>query len=345
VFLIVSFAFAAILHRQGRAYFSSSAPYISVITGLAALGPHLHWLATTGAKPCAYALATHAGKPFGKSLIEALLFVPGVAMVLALPAAAWVLIAGERLKKFPHDFQTLNPGLWLLFLVSVGTIVFPAITAVALESDMQPIWALQGLFLFAILIVCGASYPIERSYSVYLAGAVISIAVLSVVVVAPIHAFYRNDHPLHEGRNFYQKAVEEMTRQWHAQSDTLLPAVGGDDDLAFALAFYSPDHPVYERPLVNRSAKRLPDPAFLERGWAALCFGEDDACAQAMERTAAQAPRFVRSEFAVHSTLLGQPGASQSFTAIIVPPSAHPAITPPQGSAEDFSAIRRERSF
>lgn len=321
VFLIISFAFAAILHQQRRAYFGSSAPWVSAITGLVALEPHLYWLATTGAKPFAYALATHAGKPFGRSLIEAILFVPGAVMVLALPAAAWVLIAGERLKKFQQDFRALNAGLWLLFLVSVGTIVFPAITAVVLKSDMQPIWALQGLFLFAILTVCGASYRIERFHAVNLAIAVIGIAALSVVVAAPVHALYRNSYPLHEGRNFYQKAAEEVTRQWHARSNAALTAVGGDDDLAFALAFYSPDHPVYQRPLVNPGAEPLLDPALLARGWAALCFAEDDACAKAMERTAAQAHWFVRSEFTVHSALFGQAGASQTFTAIIVPPA------------------------
>ena len=241
-------------------------------------------------------------------------------MVLALPAAAWVLIAGERLKKFQQDFRALNAGLWLLFLVSAGTIVFPAITAAVLKSDMQPSWALQGLFLFAILTVCGASYRIERFHAVNLAIAVIGIAALSVVVAAPVHALYRNSYPLHEGRNFYQKAAEEVTRQWHARSNAALTAVGGDDDLAFALAFYSPDHPFYERPLVNPSAEPLLDPS-LARGWAALCFAEDDACAKAMERTAAHAHWVVRSEFTVHSALFGQAGARQTFTAIIVPPA------------------------
>ncbi|HLZ06029.1 MAG TPA: glycosyltransferase family 39 protein [Bradyrhizobium sp.] len=326
-FLIASFVVAAILHPQRRAYFRSSAPWVSLTIGLVALGPHLYWLATTGAKPCSYAL-THAGKPVARALSEALLFIPGVAMVLALPAAAWVLIAGERLKRFPQDFRAMNPGLWLLFLVSVGTIVFPVITTLVLRTDMEPIWALQGLFLFAILIVCAASYPIERFYSVNLAVTVIGIALLAVVLVAPVHALYRNNHPLHEGRNFYRKAAAELTGQWHAQFDTALSAVGGDDDLAFAVAFYSPDHPVYTRRLVNSSGGHLPDPSALEVGWAALCFGEDAACVAAMEQLAARAPRFVKSEFGVQSTLLGLRGVSQRFTAIMVPPAAGPTTAP-----------------
>jgi hypothetical protein len=65
-----------------------------------------------------------------------------------------------------------------------------------------------------------------------------------------------------------------------------------------------------------------------------------------MERTAATAYRYVRSEFVLESTLLGQPGATQGFTALIVPPSIEGTITPlpATGVAEDFSAIRRTRS-
>jgi hypothetical protein len=164
-------------------------------------------------------------------------------------------------------------------------------------------------------------------------------------VVAPVHAFYRNIHPLHEGRNFYQLSAAELTRQWHEQSDTTLPIVGGDDGLAFAMAFYSPDHPVYEERLVFPKTERLPRQAVFKRGWAALCFGGDVDCIDAMERIAARASRFVRSEFVVQSTLFGQRGATQRFSAVIVPSFTERTITPSPatGVTEDFSAIRRTR--
>jgi hypothetical protein len=346
VFLIGSFVFAAICHPQRRAYFSSLAPWVSTMVGFVALGPHLYWLAMTGATPFAYALAGHTGKAFAPALIEAVLFILGVAMILAIPTMTWVLIAGYRLKKFSQDFRALNPGLLLLFLVSIGTIVFPAITSVALGADMPPIWALQGLFLFVILIVCGTSYPIERFYSVNLAVLVIGIAVAAVVVAAPLHAFYRNSHPLHEGRNFYRLSAMELTRLWHQQSDVALSAVGGDEGLAFATAFYSPDHPVYEERLVVPNTERLPPQTTFPRGWAALCYDGDTFCIALMERTAARSPRFVRTEFVVQSRLLGQRGATQRFTALMVPPSDDEEITPPlaRGISEDLSASRRTRS-
>src|SRR5712664_2196532 len=316
VFLIFSFAVAAFCHPQRRAYFRSSAPWISIATGIAALLPHLHWLVVTGAPPFAYALARHTGKAFAPSVIEAALFILGLALVLALPAATWALMAKDRLKQVPQDFWAMNSGLLLLFLVGVGTIVFPVLTSVVFGTDMPPIWGLQGLFLFVIPLVCGASYPIPRFYSVNLTVLVMGIAVIAVVLVAPVHALYRNDHPLHEGRNFYSLAAKELPRRWHEQSDAALAAVDGDEGLAFATAFYSPDHPVYEERLVVPYSEALPPHVAFRRGWAALCYDEDTACIVSMERTAARAPRFVRSAFVLQSNLLGLPGATQGFTAL-----------------------------
>jgi Dolichyl-phosphate-mannose-protein mannosyltransferase len=347
VFLLAGFAFAAIAHPQRRVYFGSRAPWVSVAAGLVALAPHLYWLATTGAQPCAYAVDRHFGKLLNASLVEAVVFVLGAAMLLALPAGLWALLARSRLQSFIRDFRAMNSGLWLLFLVSVATIVLPAVTAVVLRSSMMVVWSLQGLFLFVILIVCGASYQIERDRIAGLAAFAVGAALLSAVVVAPAHAVYRNTHPLHEGRNFYGMVSEELTRQWHAQVGTQLQAVGGDDALAFALAFYSPDHPLYERRLVNPLPRPLPRQSNFESGWVALCFDGDEYCAGAMQKIAERAARIIRSEIVVQSSLWGQPGASDKFIAFIVPPSSPPppsdTAPPPQqpGVAEDFSAMHR----
>jgi hypothetical protein len=191
--------------------------------------------------------------------------------------------------------------------------------------------------------------PIPRAYSVNLAGIVMGIGLLAAFVAAPIHAVYRNDHPLHEGRNFYRQAADQLTELWHAQSDTPLSAVGGDDGLTFAMAFYSADHPVYLEAIVHPRNEHLPSEATFEGGWAALCYGDDVYCVSSMERTAARSPRFTRSDFVLQSTLLGQPGAIQRFTAFVVPPYPDKAMPPPApsqsspGVAEDFSSVRRSR--
>ncbi|MEO6779640.1 MAG: glycosyltransferase family 39 protein [Bradyrhizobium sp.] len=339
IFLIVSFAVAAMAHPQRRAYFRSSVPWISSATGLAALTPHIYWLATTGAKPFSYAIERHTGKALLPSLLEGTLFVLGLAMLLAVPAAICAFVDGDRLKALRHDVKALDGSLLLLVYIGIGTILFPALTAAAFGTDMPLLWGLQGLFLPIILMVCWLRDPIPREYSVNLAASVIRIAVLAAFVAAPIHAVYRNDHPLHEGRNFYRQAAAEVTRLWHEQSDTPLVAVGGDDGLAFALAFYSADHPVYDDPIVYPHEERLPPEVTFDGGWAALCYSEDADCVSSLQRTAARSPRFSRYDFVLQSKLLGRPGAVQRFTALIVPPSPDKAITtPPVSTIPGLSA-------
>ncbi|WP_371360268.1 glycosyltransferase family 39 protein, partial [Salmonella sp. E404] len=69
IFLVASFAFAALAHPGRRAYFTSASPWISVVTGLAVLSPHVYWLSTTGASTFTYAL-NHANGNAASSLGE-----------------------------------------------------------------------------------------------------------------------------------------------------------------------------------------------------------------------------------------------------------------------------------
>jgi hypothetical protein len=319
IFLVGSFVFAAIAHPQRKAYFRSMAPWVSTVVGLVVLAPHLYWLASAPATPFAYALEVHRGASLGETAIEAVSFVLGLVAAMAIPLLIWVMIAGSQLRKLPEDFKALNPGLLLLFLIGAGTVVFPIITTASLGSDLPSLWAFQGLFIFVVLPVCGARFPIKRFYSVNLAVIVLGMGVIAVVIAAPVHAIYRNTHPFKEGRNFYRQSSAELTRQWHEFSDAPLPLVSGADALAFATVFYSLEHPELRLRWDPHDAWP-PSQAILNRGWGAMCFSDDAGCIVWMN-WAAPLSGFVRSEFNVKSTLMGLPGATRKVTALIVPPA------------------------
>lgn len=324
VFLVASFALAAIAHPARRVYFTSAAPWISVAAGLIALAPHLHWLATTGAAPFGYAMA-HAGADFVTSLRDVASFLLGLAAAMSLAAVTWGMIAGYRLTRVPEDFAAMNPCLRLLFYIAVGTIALPVATSLVVGTDLPSLWALQGVFLFAVLIVCGTSYPIERFYTVNATVLVAGIAVAAVVIAAPLHAVYRNSHGYEEGRNFYRQIAGEVTRQWHQLTGVPFSAVSGDDALAFATAFYSSDHPYYARPFAKQYTWPVPRKTTLERGWAGLCFHDQPDCLEWMEKTAARAGGFVRGEFRAQAELFGVPGVSRKVVWLIVPPGEAPS--------------------
>ncbi len=339
VFLVASFVFAAMAHPDRRAYFTSASPWISVATGLAVLSPHIHWLAVTGASPFTHALY-HAGGSALTSLLEAKSFVLGLAAAMSCAALVWVLIAGTRLKQLPADFAAMSPGLRLLFYVAIGTIVLPVLTSLAMGTDLPSLWALQGLFLFVVLVVCGARYPIERFYTVNVTLIAAAVALTAVVVAAPIHAVYRNRHGYEEGRNFYKQAASELTRQWRELTGEPLSHVSGDDALAFAVAFYSPDHPLYSGSFEYDDNGVRPGAVRLERGWAALCFRDQDHCNRWLRWVTAKAGHVVRRKATLQATLRGAPGVSRDVVFLMVPPAGEP-IAVPESSADDFSASRR----
>ncbi|WP_320109668.1 glycosyltransferase family 39 protein [Rhodopseudomonas sp. P2A-2r] len=342
VFLVGSFALAALMHPQRRLYFRSWSPVVSTLTGLAVLGPHLYWLATTGATPFSYAMQVHGGVPFRQSLVEAAMFLLGLAATMALPALVWILSAETRLARFVADFRAMNPGLVLLFWILFGTVALPVVTTVALGTDMPSLWALQGLFLVAILIVCGASFALERLYVVNMMVFVGGIALLAVTVAAPIHAIYRNDAGAND-RTYYRLAAMELTRRWHDVAHVPLPAVSGDDPLAFATAFYSPDHPRYSRPFRHQYKWGMPRVTTLDKGWAAMCFADNAACLGWMASVTAIAPRYSRVDFTVTPQLWGRPGRPASIAALMVLPVAAGQPAPSRVPADDVGASQRHR--
>ncbi|MBR1202742.1 MULTISPECIES: glycosyltransferase family 39 protein [unclassified Bradyrhizobium] len=328
IFLIASFALSAIIHPLRRAYFTSSSPWISAAVGLIVLSPHLHWLATTGAEPVHYA-ATHVGADFPHSLRDAVNFLLGLAAATSVSAVTWAMIAGYRIKRLPRDLAAADPNLKLIGHVAIGTIALPFITSIFLGTDLPSLWALQGLFLLAVPVVGSTRYRIERFYTVNAALLVAGIAIVAAVLAAPAHALYRNSYGYEEGRNVYHQAADKLTRLWHEQMGTPLSIVGGNDSLGVAVAFYSSDHPYYGDPYAYQYSLALPREVTPVRGWAALCFDDQDDCLEWTGRMAAHAGSYVKREFSVQSSLFGIPGIKRNLVAFLVAPLREPHDSPP----------------
>jgi Dolichyl-phosphate-mannose-protein mannosyltransferase len=339
IFLLVGFVVAAVAHPQRRTYLTSSAPWISAIAGLVVLGPHLWWLLTTGAGPFDYALAAHGGSTRANSIKEAIFFVLGVTGYLALPAFALCLMIRSSLNAFVSDLRRLDPGLVLLAWIFAATVALPPIVAIALSTDLPPLWSLQGLFLPVVIAVAAITFKIERFDTVNLAVAVVTI-VLVCAIAAPFHAIYRNTHPFGMNRNFLSGAAQEITMQWREATDAPFTTITGDDNLAFATAFYSPDHPRYRRSLGEPQLTN-------EDGWAAMCFVADARCIDWMDNRSSDRP-FIRSEFTVRTSLWGQPGLTKKIATLIVLPSTRiqpkPVSGPRRGPFREFMTSEAAQS-
>lgn len=345
VFLIGGFVVAAVLHPQRRAYFTSWAPWLSTVAGLLVLAPHLHWLVASDFAPFTYAETGHTGRGQWLAVQEASKFLLGIVAYFIAPAFAWLLMIRASLRRFGDDLRRMQAAPRLLLLVFAGTVVLPVVVGVALGADLPALWHLQGLFFVVVAVVIATSFAVDRFDTVNLAVVLLLLSVVTVAA-APFHSIYRNTEGYKEGRHFYRLAAEELTRQWHALAATPLPAVSGDDSLAFATAFYSPDHPFYGRPFRLQYAWSLPPQRKLDRGWAALCFRDDAPCMGWMQRLETEQTHFVRTEFTLTATLWGRPGTSATVVAMMALPRTTDAAPAAPGAQapKDVSASRRREA-
>lgn len=330
VFLVVSLLFAAIVHPGRAQYFRSWSPWVSALAGLVVLGPHIYWLASNGAETFGYAVSVQAGIGFRQALYEASMFVLGLAATLALPALVWVLTAEIRILQFGPDFRAMSQELWLLFLICAGTLVFPVVVSLTLNTNLPSLWALQGLFMVIVLTVCCARFEVERLYSVNMIVMVFAIAVVAVTVAAPVHALYRNGEGAND-RTYFRLAAAELTRRWHDATGTPLSMVRGSEGLALGTAFYSPDHPFY-RPRVE----------FSPAGGVFVCFAAQQPCMTIMAGVQARNPGHVAVSFTVQPQLWGQRGKPAEIAALLILPRES-AVKPAGADPNDeFSSQHRD---
>lgn len=317
-FLIVGFVFAAICHPGRRTYFTSAAPWVSAVAGMALLAPHAHWMLTSGTSPLGYALAVHGGLTAGRALTSSLFFLLGLAATLALPIAIWAIMIRTRIGSYLTTLRPLDSGLYLLLLIAVGAIIVPPLVSLVLRSSLTAVWAAPGLFLFVLVAVCSVRFAVDRGETRRLAAGILALTLVAVLL-APAHAWYRNGHPFSEGRNYYSLAAAEVMQRWRQTSPNPLRTVSGDK-LAMALAFYSPDHPAFVVPFNQEYVWQMPSETALRGGWATMCLPDEETCLIWLKQIAAAAPGATSFDFVVTPRFLGKAGVPARIVALLVPP-------------------------
>lgn len=332
IFLVAGLCFAAIAHPLRWRYLLSAAPWISVLAGLIVLSPHLYWLYTYDFPTFTYAMQTHGGLgPLG-GVNKALLFSGGVLAWLIVPTVVWMVATRSRIGTVVDDVKKIDDGLLLLLLVLLGSLVLPALAAVVLRTSMPALWSLQGLFLAVVILVCASRVTDLSRAAARLATAVCLLS-LAAVAAAPLHAYYRNDHPFKEGRSHYTAATKELVRRWRAETRAPMQAISGDD-LALATAFYAEDHPHYRKMFRFTGPSSAPDWAYND-GWAALCFADNRHCVAWIKKVATLNRKSTLVEFDVRSSFWGKLGATARISAIMMLPDAR-SLDDPDNEDDDM---------
>ena len=319
VVLFATFFLTALAHPNRRRYFRSSAPCLTILTGLVLISPHVWWMVGTGFSTIDYAISkTRYSVELSQG--RTLAAVAGSIAALGLAAGATALAFGAR--------------IWPLLRRAAAALGDRSVAWVAVLALAPFLLTVAGHFVANLRISGGFFIPVFFALSIaflvlsraevtpaVVRGVVVCVAVvwLPLLLASPLlgyQAFTRGDASTAEPR---REVAIAATKVWRAAIGQRLRYVSGTEPMATAATFYSPDAPSYvmlDRPAGSRWAGAE---AVRRDGLLIICRAADTICIGDASRSAGQDALRYTDNFA--HTFFGRVGKPQRFVFFLLPPS------------------------
>jgi 4-amino-4-deoxy-L-arabinose transferase-like glycosyltransferase len=236
---------AAALHADRRRYFASVAPYLSIVVGLVVIAPHVWWTAASDFPTIDYAISK-TQFDVADARITALGSVAGAVAALGVSAAACFFAFGWRfgalvLRALAASLERRNA--WMTTL-AFGPLILTIAAYFIANARITIGFLLPAFFALPVMFLRLSRADVGAAVLRRLGGCVAGIW-LTLFAASPAIAYYvfvSDDQMLLEPR---RELAIEATRIWNEKFGRPLLYVWGEERLATAVTFYSPDNPSY----------------------------------------------------------------------------------------------------
>ena len=295
-------------------FFLSLLPWAAAAVFAGLVLPHVLWALRNGAPPVAYAMSV-TGRSWLFTVEHAASFVrdsaSGFAGMLALLLVAWWLSKkrqnAELVERLPQSRRR-----FLAVLVLAPPLLTVAF-ALAFRLKIEAIMAV-GIFPLLPLFAMQFVSPLGGRICFGLAGAVALAITVGSVPAAPIEravVFKKSAAPRRE-------LSEAATALWHAETHAPLRLAGGQSHYAYAMAFYSEDHPSSMVELSFKRSRWVTPEKIKKNGILIACAHEDARClSRAAELLSGSGKQF---SINVSRDLGVRQGPEIAFDIFILPP-------------------------
>ncbi len=319
VYLIAGFIIAALCHPRRGDYLRSPSPWVSILSGLAVLAPHLYWLVTTGAAPVRYAVTRHVANSALQELTRTLAYAAGAIGYVLLLIAAYLLVVRPDRRLLAATLWPDDPARRMLILLLATPLVLPMLTAPIVGVMLTPLWTMSAWFLLPVILLAAPEIAVTRTATMHVALAVVIFTAV-VFAAVPLVAWRNFAAEAKDGRACCRVAGDELTKAWHAAMQRPLRLVAGDSALSQGASFYSPDHPDSAPDYLWETPAWITDDRRAREGWAIACFANDRACLDAAMQTTAGRSGVVRVEKELTASFFGVTSTSAKVVFTMVPP-------------------------
>ena len=319
VFLIVGLMAAVLCDRRRDGYFRSPAPWVTAACGALALAPHALWLAGNHFLPFSYALLVHGSRGFSGSVMSVIGYLAGI-IGYGAPVVLIALIATRPTRAAVADMLMPPDGPRRFIAVAFWTMLLaPVPVALATGSQIVSLWSMPVWPLLPAVMLSPPALSVSRAALARVVALAVAFPII-VLAIAPGIALIIHRNGSAGQAAFYRPLAQAVQRDWKAVTSRPLAYVGGNGNLAYAVAFYLP-RPATAYPDFNPMLAPWVRPqALIRDGIALICPAEEEGCVERIKAYAANAPSFRINDSTLVDRFWGSEGAAARFVIVVVPP-------------------------
>ncbi len=319
VYILTAIIIAALLHPARWAYLRSPSPYVSALTGLIVLGPHLRWLVASDFQPLVYARGVHGGASISTLIDSAVQYIVGGVAYVALPLVVFALVTRVRWRELVDAVWPDDPERRMLIVLLAVPLLLPAVSAPLSGLTLTPLWTMSAWFLLPIVLLAPDGVILTRKATIGVTAGVLAYS-FALLAVAPAIAVARFASERNQADRIYSRQLgQALTEAWRRVIGRPLMFVTGD--FANAMTFYSGDHPTAALYGEVSLYPWLGQARLLDEGWAAVCKAGDAGCIASAERLTPDAAEARLVPFDATASWLGVHAPPGHFVFVLVPPN------------------------
>jgi len=253
--MIGAIGLAALLHPDRAKFLRSPAPWVAIAVAIAAMIPHVMWLAEVDFVPLTYAGDVYGHFTRTQTAVLVLGYLEHNLGLLLLPVLiAGVALAGINLRRpFTALARFWTPGansgvnlpqainIWIIqIIVAIG----PPLGALIFSIYMKTDWGISLFFLVPLALI---AFPRLRLPAIALPriAALWLVLTLATLAASPTIALHgiTDDPSAAFAYSARAQLARDLTQEWQARFHTRWSVVAGTTEIGEPMTFYSPDHP------------------------------------------------------------------------------------------------------
>lgn len=316
VFLFLAMGLTVLADPRIKAYFRSPAPYLTALTALVLLGPHIWWLVAHDFPPLRWVGTRRSSlgvidwfSGFISYTIGALAYAIATLILFWLgtrpsrDAIADSLVPSDPIRRRAAIL------FWIPLLV-------PIAVAAVMRTTLVSLWNIPALNLLPVVLLSSPKIVLPR-FSLKVMAIVAVLVPLVAIPFAPGIAWLRLKFGGENQASYARQVGDALSQEWRKTTNKPLRLMAGPFGLISTAAAYAPEKPstfaefdTYLSPWV--------DQARIDReGMAIVCPFDFLHCLDGIKRYAPDAPR---KDFIITRKWLGFESPAERFTIVILPP-------------------------